>query len=524
MRIANAWRVLLLTGFALAAPPALADPPRGGTLNYLVEQEPPTLVAIAHTAGATQRIAGKITEGLVTYDFDGKPVPVLATSWEISPDALRYTFQLRHGVKWHDGQDFTSADVAFSILLLKTVHPRGRGTFANVSGVETPDPYTATIVLSKPAPYLLSALDASESPIVPKHIYEGTDPLTNKNGSAPIGTGPFLFKRWDRGSDVVLERNPNYWDAGKPYLDRVIVRFIPDLAARSAAFETGELDLGAGPPVALSDVQRIEALPNIGHETRGYEYNGSDQQLFFNYDNPIFADKRVREAVAHAIDVQKLIDVVFYGLAVIAPSPLSYNLAAFYDPSIKPYAYDPRLAEKLLDEAGFPRQADGIRFRIRLRYNPYNTDAEADFIKQALGTVGIAADLKQFDFSTYIQRIYSARDFDITLESLSNVFDPTPGVQRVYWSKNFKVGLPFSNASHYADAESDRLLEAAAVEPDPAKRKQLWFDFQHRIYDEIAAINLLAPTGVTLFDKKVHNHTEGIVGVNGSFADLYIDK
>jgi peptide/nickel transport system substrate-binding protein len=515
--------ILALVALLFVAP-AEADPTRGGTLNFLVEQEPPTLVTIAHTAGATQRIAGKITEGLVTYDFDGKPVPVLATSWEIAPDGLSYTFHLRHGVKWHDGQDFTSADVAYSVQLLKTIHPRGRSTFANVSGVETPDAYTAIIVLSKPAPYLIAALDASESPIVPRHIYEGTDPLTNKNSLAPIGTGPFLFKSWDKGSDVILERNPNYWDAGKPYLDRVIVHFIPDLGARSAAFETGELDLGAGPPVALSEVARIEALPNIGHETRGYEYNGSDQQLFFNYENPIFQDQRVREAVAHAIDVQKLIDVVYFGLATIAPSPLSASLAAFYDPAIKPYAFDPKLAEKLLDEAGYPRKADGARFSIRLRYNPYNTLAEAQFVKQQLAAIGIASDLKEYDFSTYIQRIYTARDFDLTLESLSNVFDPTPGVQRAYWSKNFKIGLPFSNASHYADAEIDRLLESAAVEPDPAKRKQIWFKFQHRIYDTVAAINLLAPTGVTLFDKKVHNHTEGIVGVNGSFADVYIDK
>ncbi|MFX8466397.1 ABC transporter substrate-binding protein, partial [Acinetobacter baumannii] len=92
-------------------------------------------------------------------------------------------------------------------------------------------------------------------------------------------TGPFLFKQWDRGSDVILERNPNYWDKGKPYLDRIVVRFNSDLAARSAAFETGEYDLGGGPPVAFADVTRLQALPQIGSETRGYEYNGSDQQL-----------------------------------------------------------------------------------------------------------------------------------------------------------------------------------------------------------------------------------------------------
>lgn len=514
--------VLAVLGASLGS--ALADPQKGGTINFIVEQEPPTLVSIAHTAGPTQRVSPKITEGLLTYDFDGKPVPVLATKWDVAPDGLTYTFVLRQGVKWHDGQDFTSADVAFSIDLLKKVHPRGRGTFANVTSVETPDAFTAIIHLSKPAPYLLAALDASESPIVAKHIYEGTDALTNKNAYAPIGTGPFVFKQWDKGSDVIVERNPNYWDKGKPYLDRIIFRFNQDLAARSAAFETGEYDIGGGPPVAPSDVARLQALPNLASETRGYEYNGSDQQLFFNYDNPVFRDIRVRHAVAHAIDLKKLVDVAFFGLATVAPSPLGPGLKTLYDPSIKPYAYDPVLAAKLLDEAGHPKAANGIRFPVRLLYNPFNNVQEAEFIKQALAKVGIAADLKSYDFSTYIQRVYTARDFDITLESLSNTFDPTPGVQRAYWSKNYKIGLPFSNASHYENAEVDRLLEAAAEEPNEAKRKALWFDFQHKIYDEVAGINLLVPTGVTLFNKKLHGHTLGTVGINSSFADVYLEK
>lgn len=516
-----AFALLISTAFTT---PLRAEPSHGGTLNFIVEQEPPTLVSIAHTAGPTQRISPKITEGLLTLDFDDKPVPVLATSWTVAPDGLTYTFKLRPGVKWHDGKDFTSADVAFSIELLKKVHPRGRGTFANVVVVDTPDPLTAIIRLSKPAPYLLHALDASESPIVAKHIYEGTDTLTNKNAIAPIGTGPFLFKQWDRGSDVILERNPNYWDKGKPYLDRIVVRFNSDLAARSAAFETGEYDLGGGPPVALADVARLQALPQIGSETRGYEYNASDQQLFFNYDNPVFRDIRVRQAIAHSIDLKKLVDFAFFGLAKVAPSPISPDLKEFYDPSIKPYAYDPALANKLLDEAGYPKKADGTRFTVRLLYNPFNNVQEADFIKQALARIGIKATIQAYDFATYIQRVYTARDFDITLESLSNTFDPTPGVQRAYWSKNFKIGLPFSNASHYENADVDRILEAAAEEPDAAKRKQLWIDFQHKIYDEVAAINLVAPTGVTLFNKRVHNHTLGVVGLNGSFADLYVDK
>ncbi len=204
---------------------------------------------------------------------------------------------------------------------------------------------------------------------------------------------------------------------------------------------------------------------------------------------------------------------------MIAPT-----LAAFNNAAIKPYKFDPALSGKLLDEAGYPKKADGTRLKLRLYANPYNTQAAGDFVKQALTRIGIAVDFQFFDFSTYIQKTYTGREFDLTLESLSNTFDPTPGVQRTLWSKNFKIGLPFSNAAHYENPAADKLLEDAAVEPDPAKRRQLWLDFQQLIYDEVAAIGLVAPDGVTLFAKKVKDHTLGVTGVNASFADVYFEK
>ncbi|TIU26064.1 MAG: ABC transporter substrate-binding protein, partial [Mesorhizobium sp.] len=130
----------------------------------------------------------KVTEGLLTYDFDLTPRPLLATEWSVSDDGLRYTFKLREGVKWHDGKPFTSVDVAYSIATIKEVHPRGRNTFLNLTDIQTPDPLTVTLVLSKPAPYLITALAAPETPIVPKHLYEGTKAAENPVNNAPVGT------------------------------------------------------------------------------------------------------------------------------------------------------------------------------------------------------------------------------------------------------------------------------------------------------------------------------------------------
>ena len=508
---------------ASAAPVRAAENPTfGGTINYLVEAEPPTLVTIAHTAGASTRISPKITEGLLTYDLDFKPVPVLATSWDVSPDGLRYTFRLREGVKWHDGRDFSAADVAYSLKLLRENHPRGRGTFANVTEIQTPDANTVVLLLGKPAPYLLAALDASESPIVPKHLYEGVDVLTNRNASAPIGTGPFRFKEWVKGSHVVVERNPDYWDGKKPYLDRIVFRFIPDTAARAAAFEAKELDIGGGPPVARSDIARLLKLPHLAGETRGYDYNGAFTQLFFNFDNPILRDRRVRLAIAHAIDLDLLLQAVWFGYGQIATTAISPNLKAFHDPSIARYGFNVGKANQLLDEAGYPRKSDGKRFTLRVFNNPYFGKGSADFLRQALTKIGVGVDLQIFDFTTYISRTYTNRDFDLTVEALANTFDPTLGVQRIYWSKNFKIGLPFSNASRYANPAVDTLLEAAAIEPDTEARARIWKDLQKVLHDDVAAVNLIVPQGVTIYNKRVKNHTTTIVGVNASFADVYI--
>ncbi|XAZ20048.1 ABC transporter substrate-binding protein (plasmid) [Sinorhizobium sp. B11] len=515
----------LVPSFGLRA--AEDTPKPGGTLNFIVEPEPPTILALAHTAGGTQKVSPKITEGLLTYDFDLTPKPQLATEWSISDDGLSYTFKLRPNVKWHDGKPFTANDVAYSIELLKQVHPRGRGTFANVVKVETPDPLTAIIRLSKPAPYLLSALYAAESPIVPKHIYDNVaiaDVPLNKNGSAPIGTGPFVFKEWTRGSHIILERNADYWDAGKPYLDQIVIRFVPDGAARAAGFETGEFDIGGDNPIPLSDLERIKALPNISVDSRGYETKGDQTQLIFNLDNEYLKDVKVRRAIAHAIDLDVILNTVWYGYGHISPTPISTFLSRYHDGLIKPYAYDLAAAEQLLDEAGYKRGADGTRFALRLTHNSYNEGFKRviEYLKQNLTRIGIAATIDSYDFSTYIQKVYTERVFDVTAEYLGNQFDPTLGVQRIYWSKNFKLGLPFSNAAHYANPEVDRLLEAASVEIDEQKRRQEFNDFQRIIAEEVPVVNLIALENVTVFNKRVKNHTIGAEGVQANFAEVYI--
>ena len=495
---------------------------RGGSLNWIVTPEPAAFIPLTTTAGTSAELGPKVVEGLLTYDSDLNPLPLLATAWEISEDGLRYTFTLREGVKWHDGEDFTSEDVAFSILTLKDVHPRGRAIFSNVTQVDTPDEHTAIIVLSKPAPHLLTALAGAESPIIPKHLYEGTDILASKYNSAPVGTGPFVFKEWIKGSHIMLERNPNYWDQPKPYLDQIVVRFIPDAVARAAAIESGNADL-AGQAIPLSDVKRFSEMPHLRVDTINWPYISVHQQMFFNLDTPALQDQRVREAIAHAINVEALNKVVWFGYGTPAASAIGKASTKYHNPDIEFREHDVKKAQALLDEAGLKPNADGVRLKLRLIYNPFQERRAADFVRQSLSRIGIEAEIQNYDFATYVGKAYKERDWDLTLEALANIFDPTVGVQRVYWSKNFQIGLPFSNAAHYENPEVDRLLEAAAVEVDEDKRREQFLKMQELVDADLPAIQFGANPQITVVANKVKDYAPTGEGLRGSFADLYLE-
>ena len=472
----------------------------GGTLTeYAVE--PPVLTQIERNG--PEQVGGKILEGLVDHDADLNPIPGLATSWEINEDWTRHTFHLREGVTWHDGKPFTSADVAYSIETLKQVHPRRRATFANLETVETPDDLTAVLVFSKPVPYLYGALGTG-APIFPRHLYEGVDLATNPVQQAPVGTGPFKFKEWVRGSHILLEKNENYWGEGEPHVDRVVLRIIPDVGARIAALETGELDI-AGLGVPLSEIDRLQGVSSLTVNTSVKDLGGAQAQFFYNLDRPVFQDIRVRRAIAHAVDIPAIIDTVFRGHALPAPSVIGPNQPAFHDPSILPYAFDVDLANSLLDEAGHPRGADGIRFAVRILHNPFSDHPGkiAEYLRSALERIGIRGEVVNYDYTTYVAKVYTERDFDIEVEMLAAGYDPTDGVQRGYWSKAFNPGVPWSNAAHYSNARVDEIFETAAAEPDHAKRKALYDELQKIIHEELPAVGIAAPQSVAVYNARL---------------------
>lgn len=517
---------------AVAAVPALSfaqaepgEPVKGGSVSINIGTEPPVLVLIAHSAGAAYYISGKATESLLTYDNDFQPQPLLATEWKVAEDGLRYWFKLRDGVKWHDGTDFSAEDVAFSILALKENHPRGRATFASVEQANVLAGNEIELILSKPAPYLLDAFASFEAPIVPKHLYEGTNIPENPHNSAPVGTGPYKFVEWVRGSHALFERNEDYWGAPKPYLDQIIFRFIVDPAAAVAAIETGEVQVSVA-NVPLTDLERLKANPNLVVDTRPAPYSPSIARAEFNLENPYLADIKVRHAIAHAVDKDFIVNTIYLGYATRLDGPVSPDLARFFDPNLPRYEFDPTKADALLDEAGYKRGADGFRFKLFIDpTQPSGPPKQtAEYIAQALGKVGIKVELRTQDFATFVKRVFTDRDFDIAIEGMSNLYDPTVGIQRLYWSKNFKPGVPFTNGSKYSNPEVDRLLETAAVEVNPEKRRELFNQFQRIVVEDLPTLDIVTPAVLTIYDKRVHNLKVGVENLWSNGADIYIEK
>lgn len=482
-----------LPGFAFAAG---ETPKKGGVTTFAGVGEPTTLVPLSDSNTRTRAISTKILEGLVKFDGEFNPKPVLAESWALSPDGLHVTFNLRKGVKWHDGKDFTSADVKFSLLAFKKVGPRGRITFANVADVETPDPLTAVVVLTKPTPYLLRALTGGETPILPAHAYPSENYAESPNGNAPIGTGPFAFEEWKRGSYVKLRRNPDYWQKDLPHLDGFVARFVGDAAAATIAVETGEADYATD--VAYADLERLRQNPKLAVNIYTDAYLNNAEVFEFNLENPILAKKEVRHALAHAIDRDFINDAIFFGTAKPAASNIPAVFTAYNDEAPFQYPFDLEKANALLDQTGHPRGADGTRFSLRLTYLPSDAFRKsADYFRSTFGKLGVKVEILEGDLATFIKRVYTERGFDLNVNGISRLFDPTAGVQRLYWSDGIKNPAPYVNAAHYSNPKVDDLFRAAAVEVDEEKRAAQFKEIQKITGDELPNFSVVAlPTVV----------------------------
>jgi len=468
-------------------------PRHGGAVVFGDTVEPVLLMPCA--GGPANAVGGIIYQGLVRSGPGFEPLPNLAESWHVSEDGLTVQFNLRKGVKFHDGTPFTSADVKFTLEEIVAVHhPRGSAMMKLVNSIETPDDHTVILNFSQPYGPLFSIL-GYDAGIVPKHIYAGidvlTDPLALQNA---VGTGPFKLVEWKRNEYIVLERFDDYWDQPKPYLDQLIIRFIPDSTTLGHAIESGEIDVINYVRLDVNMAKRLQKNPEI-------EINytiGAPQETFIqpNHKNKYLANKEVRKAIYHAIDREYINEAVYEGMGTPAKSAINPIFSNFYNPEVdynKMYPYDPQKAEQILDDAGFPRGSDGIRFKLRLislaavpAHGPIS-----EIIKVNLRDIGIEVEHEALDDAMVIEKVFKNHDFDMQLQSATATSDPTMGVQRFYRGDEYGTGKPFVNASGYANDKVDELFQKAATTVDIDKRAEYFFAVQKIIAEDLPLFHLV---------------------------------
>lgn len=520
--------ITVLSALGLQSPAVFAQssvPVKGGTIRIFLS-DPTVLVSAISSAGQTALISPKLFDGLVEYDNDMVPHPRMATSVKLSDDARTLTIVLREGLKWHDGQPITSADVAFSALeVWKKFHSRGRSTYASLESVDTPDELTSVFHFSKPSAFVMNALFASEAQVIPKHIYQGSDILKNPANTAPIGSGPFRFVEWKQGEYILLEKNPHYWAKDEPYADQIVVLLVQDSSARALAFEAQEVDAAGGMPVSMADARRLARLPYIEIPTTGNEAYGNNHFVEVNLRRPYLQDVRVRQALLHAIDRDFMLKNVYFGFGTAATGPIPVTMKTFYSPEVPTYGYDPQKAMALLDEAGFKPDAKGKRLSLTIDPLPLGDiySAAAAYMKQALAAVGVDLTIRSADIATYYRRIYGDYDYDLTFAGASALTDPTIGVQRFFWSKNIIPGVPFSNGSGYSNPEMDAILEQAAAEPNPQKRIELFNKFQTLAATDLPILPIADAPYFAVRNKRLKNAEVSPFGFGGSFSNAYIE-
>lgn len=515
---------------AVAGGARAAGPRRGGTMVMIVHPEPSTLAHYAVSAGNIPPIATQVYEGLCTYDWDQNPQPNLAKSWEVAPDGKTITFKLQDGVTFHNGKPFTSADVQYSFMeILKKYNPIAPVMLAELVAVETPDPMTAVLRLANPAPYIMKALSGRDLPILCRSVFEGTDVLQNPSANKPIGTGPFKFAGWERGQFVRLDRNETYWKPGLPYLNRIVARFIPDAATRSAAMEAGEAHFAGYSAVNYADLARMKTNPVLDLTTKGYEMTPAQSVLELNGRHSQLQKKAVRQAIAYAIDRKVILKDVMFGYGQPATGPLSrkFKTAGLYTDDVRQYDVPDRLdiANRLLDEAGAPRGADGTRFALHLEVNSFGEQwlRQAEYLKQALAVVGIAVTLRSEDTATWLRRVYTNYDYDLNEPFLSQGVDPVYGLNKQFLTSQIRKGVTFVNDTFYSNPEVDRMLGEGAREPDAEKRAALYRKVQQVLAEDSPMVWLIDVQYVSVFNRRLKDHTTGPLGTQQAFERAWMD-
>lgn len=452
------------------------------------------------TSTLSLQVYKQVYEGLLNFDMDGNLTPGLAKEWQVNKDGSEIVFKLQRGVKCHDGVEFTAEDVKYTAeraINPETGNPT-RSAWGPLKGVDVIDPYTVKFTFETPfGPFLSFAADGFSSMI----CKSGGEKYGDQLGNHPVGTGPWKFVSWTKGDQIVLERNEDYKNFGRPtanpgapYAKRLIVKTIPEPQTRLAAVKTGGVTFAEPPLEEIAAIKKDKRFQlHVAKST------GQHQFLEFTTARPPFNEKWAREAVAYAINVPMMLDIVFGDLVSFEPCAVAQGVFGNDRKWCEPFStgnkYDPAKAIKILAEHGY--DTDNPLEIVMMSYTGGNRDKTLQVLQQQLAAVGINASIEMMDIGTLNARVKTennTKEGPGTMDSMGwSWYDPDIMYQ-LWHSPGWVDG--------YHNAELDKLLEASRTTVEPKARMNVVKEVQKKLFEDFALIPLYTPAWEWIYVSK----------------------
>jgi ABC-type transport system substrate-binding protein len=513
---------ILIVLLAIPSIPLAADPVKGGTLTWGRGGDSVTLDLAQATDGESIKAGIQSLENLVMFKKDSMDVePQLATSWEVSKDGLTWTFKLRKGVKFHDGTPFNARAVKVSFeRVLDKNHPFYKyGTWrypalglGPVKEVKVIDEFTVALKTEKPFAPLAANLALWLCPILSPTAIEKYKEDIGRN---PVGTGPFKVVKWVKDDQIILERNDSYWGQ-KAYLDKIILKSIPEVSARLMALQSGAIDIADD--LDPDSIQMVKGNPNFRMIERPSINVG---YLALNTKKPILSNKLVRQAITHAIDKQTIIKTIFRGLAIPAKNPFPPSIWGYND-KVVDFEYNVQKAKDLLAKAGYPQgfSMELWAMPVSRAYMPEPVKT-AELIQAYLAAAGINAKIVRHEWGVYLDKTAKGEHDLCMMGWLGGNADPDNFLYGLLCGDNAKP--PAANIAFWENGEFDQLVKEARTTFDKGKRTNLYLKAQEIFHEEAPWVPLAHSTIVRIYNQKLHDVPLRPNGLN-SFQMVWKEK
>lgn len=483
----------------------------GGTLNMGLLVEPPGLDPFHQAADARIRLTVLLYQGLFYESPDGQAMPLLAEGFDLSADRLTYTVRLRKGVKFHTGQPMTAKDVAYSYNYIRD--PRngspGAGDFAMIQSVEAVGDDVVKIVIGAPNAALPMTLGNKYGGVVPSGYFDAADAKTRLNQTS-VGTGPFKLTEFKPNSNAVFVRNPDYWEAGVPYLDRINFVFVPNGASLLVGLRNKRVDIAT--LTRPQDVRQVEGVAGITIE-RKPSFN--QKAIDLGAELKPLDDERVRRAIALAVDKEEIMRASIGGLGkvigtMVAGMQESWGVPLDKLPNQK---VDLEAAKKLLAEAG---HAGGFDLTLTTIIGYDWMDAAAVTLREQLGKVGIRLAIQRIELGVWIKN-FQSKQMGFTFNDWATVPDPN-----LLFYRHFHKAPEGADFRNWKNDEASRLLDEGRIESDPARRREIYARYQTVMAESVPTIMLFSADHVVVRGDKVRNYEQHPTGWYYGLARAWI--